>query len=598
MKGVSHGVGSAQKLRKRTLPFFGLMIYGLFVGGVPYRGISAFPVGVAAAQTQPPIRVQVDLQPVEVQVQDSKGNNISGLTERDFSVFENGKRQEIAFFYPGIGPVSLVVLVDSSSTVNSSGRLGSAQVIAAEFMRTARPEDDIFAMDFTGRMGPFQQLTREQILNPSPAALTPAGGTGSALYDAIATTLCHLRASKNLRQAIVVVTDGVDEYSRVSLEQLIGLVRSSHAQVFMIGLQSKSEFHFRDAAADPRLMLITGRDIDNPVVVFDRLMNESGTEAFIPESQHDLEDALKAVSNMLQSEYTVAYYPQKSPGKLRKIEVKVNLRGAHVLTRHFVYSQQDAPQFVGFDEATCTVSPRLQPYPYESKLSRGPSGTIYRDDFADSHSGWPIHENSRYVSGGYELSNLAVKVGNADDSLRVATMGGSGMPSLVSVATETMAVRENVVAAYGPWWANFRASLGVKMTPAQELLNTKSPFPYAAHPAAGLLFRMNPKGYYALLLGNPAKKNEASVKLVRRDFRSNPYGDYTETEIVPWTAIENTPSIATELSVEAAGNQISIFVGGQEIKTARDETYSQGWVGMLVSGPGHATFSNLVVEQR
>lgn len=386
MKGVSHRVGYSQKLPRSMLLFFALIVYALFGDGISFHGVTLFPVGVVA-QTQQPIRVQVDLQPVEVQVQDSKGNNISGLAEKDFSVFENGDRQEIAFFYPGIGPVSLVVLVDSSSTVNSGGRLGSAQAIAAEFMRTARPEDDIFAMDFTGRIGPFQQLTREQILDSSPATLTLAGGTGSALYDAIATALCHLRVSKNLRQAVVVVTDGVDEYSRTSLEQLIGLVRSSHAQVFMVGLQSKSEFHFRDAAPDPTLMLITGRDIDNPVVVFDRLMKESGTEAFIPESQRDLEDALKAVSNMLQSEYTVAYYPQKSSRKLRKIEVKVNLHGAHVLTRHFVYSQHDAPQFVGFDEATCTVSPRLQPYPYESKLSRGPTGTIYREDFADSHSG-------------------------------------------------------------------------------------------------------------------------------------------------------------------------------------------------------------------
>lgn len=191
-----------------------------------------------------------------------------------------------------------------------------------------------------------------------------------------------------------------------------------------------------------------------------------------------------------------------------------------------------------------------------------------------------------------------MKVGNANDSLRVATLGGSGIPSLVSVATETMAVRENVAAAYGPWWVNFRASLRVKMTPAPELQNAKSQFPYAAHPAAGLLFRMNPKGYYALLLGSPGKKKEASVKLVRRDFRSNPYGDYTETEIVSWTTIENTPSPATELSVEAAGDQVSIFVGGQEIRTARDNTYSQGWVGMLISGPGRALFNNLVVEQK
>jgi Mg-chelatase subunit ChlD len=130
-----------------------------------------------------------------------------------------------------------VDLLDSSDSMNPNGRPGSAQEVAAQFMRTARSGDEISAMDFTDQMGPFQRLTREELLNPSGIPLSPPPSGGSALYDAVASALCHLRASKNPRQAVIVVTDGVDEYSRITLEQLMGLVRSSRAQLFMIGLE-------------------------------------------------------------------------------------------------------------------------------------------------------------------------------------------------------------------------------------------------------------------------------------------------------------------------------------------------------------------------
>jgi Ca-activated chloride channel homolog len=558
---------------------------------------TALATGQGATQSQVPVmHVEVDLQPIDVQVVDAKGKNILGLNGKDFTVLENGQRQRLAFFDAGNSPVSVAILVDSSNSMTSNGPLGSAQAIAAEFMRTARPGDDIYAMDFTDQTGPFQQLTREQLLNPAAVTLTPAPSGGSALYDAIADALCRLRASKNLRRAVIVISDGVDQYSHISLEQLIALVRSSHAQLFMIGLQSRPEFGFQ-GRTEPKLTLITGHDIDNPIVVFDDLMKESGAESFIPKSGSSLKEALLAVSNMLQSEYTLAYYPQQTSNELRKIEVKVNRRGAHVLARRFVDSQQDASQFVHFDQATCTVSSQSYPYPYEADLTRGPGGMTYHEDFSDAHSGWPIHEDSHYVSGGYELSNPGVQVDSVTETMRSLAMDASALPHASPTRPSTSTTfRQNVVVAYGPWWTDFHASVTLKIVPAPQSQGAKSQFPYAAHPSAGLVFRMNSKGYYALLLGGSVKKKKLSVELVRRDFLSDAQQDYAETQIVPWTTVVQTAPFGTELSVEAVGNQISISVDGQKVGTMRDGTYNQGWVGLVISGPGRATFKDLLVE--
>lgn len=544
----------------------------------------------AAAQSHPPtLRVEVNLQPIDVQVKDANGNDIPGLSANDFTVLENSHPQKIAFFDPGSGPVTLAILVDSSSSMNANGRLGSASTIAAQFMRTARPGDEIWGMDFSDQMGPFQQLTTEQLANPAAIKLAPAPSHGSALYDAIAAALCHLQTSKNPRQGIIVISDGVDEYSRISLDELIGLIRSSRAQLFMIGLQSLPQFGF-SGHAEPQLTLITGHDIDNPVVVFQRLMTESGTESFIPKSQSALDEALKAVSNLLQSEYTLAYYPHDTANKLRKIEVKVNRHGAHVLARHFVDSQQDALQFVHFDEATCTVSPKSHPYPYEFKLTRGPGGIIYRDDFSDRRTGWPNHPDSHYVSGGYELSNLPVQASNVTAGMRA---GGGDASALALTALAPQMLLRNVVAAYGPWWINFVASatMELKATPGDTS---------AYSGPAGMVFRMNTNGYYALLLSstidtrNKKKTPAQIVRLIRRDLEAD---SYTDTTLVPATTIDATSISTASISVEAVGSQISISVDGQKIQTVQDGIYKQGLVGFIISGPGQAVFKNLIVQE-
>ena len=127
-------------------------------------------------------------------------------------------------------------------------------------------------------------------------------------------------------------------------------------------------------------------------------MKESGAQSFIPNSERSLEDALKAVSATLPIQYTLAYYPSDLTQGFRKIEVKVDRKGAKVLARRFVGSEQNPSETVHFAEGTCLVSPELHPYPYESHVTGGPKIT-YRDDFSDQHSGWPQHENSHYVSG-------------------------------------------------------------------------------------------------------------------------------------------------------------------------------------------------------
>ena len=568
----------------------------------PARPVHATPISCQQAEPtnsgKHVLRSEVELQTVNVQVKDNHGNNVLGLAANDFTVREDGKLQRIAFFDAGHGPVAVAVLVDSSSSVIRRGRLGSAAEVAARFMRLARPGDEVWAMDFTEWTGPFERVTTAELSNPGPVTVPVAGGTGSAVYDAIASAICHLRSSKNPRQAIIVITDGVDEHSRLSLDQLIDVVRSQPAQLFLIGLPSKPEFGF-SGHIEPKTMLVSGHDIDTPDVVFDRLAKEAGAETFVPKSENGLQDALKAVSNLLESEYTLAYYPPKTSRKLRKIEVKIDRRGLRALTSRFIVANPDAAELVHYVEGTCAVSPKFHPYPYDSHVTNDPSGTVYRDDFSDRSSGWPEHPDSHYVLRGYELLTLQ----QANSSIATPGMPrdiDATMPSSSSVSTVAK-YRDNVVAAYGPSWRDFRVSARIKAVFERPRPSSgRVEFSHPVHPAAGLVFRMNEKGYYALLIGPSVEhKRTLAFEMVARTFQGNLQGDrFAQAVIVPWTPVNQALPTDAQLAVQDIGDQITIFVNGQQVGTARDETFCEGYAGFTVSAPAQATFSNLLVEQK
>jgi|HubBroStandDraft_6_1064221.scaffolds.fasta_scaffold00675_11 Ca-activated chloride channel family protein len=570
-------------------------------GGVPYCAQQQTPATSATpitAQT-PVLRSSVDVQTVDVHVKDKQGNDVTGLTAKDFTVLEDRKQQTIAFFDAGAAPVTVAVLVDSSASMETNAKLGSAEQIAAKFMRTAHPGDDVYAMDFTESIGPFEHLTLEQLKNPAPIRVEAAGGSGSAVYDAIAAAVCHLRDSKNPRQAIIVITDRVDQHSRINLDELVDLVRSQRAQLFLIGVPSRREFGF-SGHIDPKLTLVTGHDIDNPDFVFDRLVKDAGAQTFTPKSEEQLQDALKSVSEFLGTEYTLAYYPPPTSRKFRKLEVKVDRPGVRVVSSRSVVRSGTSEEIVRYVEGTCVVSPEFFPFPYEAHISNGANRQVYRDDFSDPLSGWPQHPESHYVSGGYELSTLKRVSDDAGEQDSSPRWIGRGLPggagSVPGNEAELNRYRDNLIAAYGPPWPNFRVSASVKPVFEHELRSDQqSKFSVPVRAAVGLVFRINLTGYYALLVSPSAgNKKSMAFELVARTFRGD---SFAESVLVPWTTVEAASPLRAQLAVEDVGDQITIYMDGKEVETVRDETFDYGYAGFIVSAPARAVFSDLLIEE-
>ena len=120
--------GSQRRFRRTTLSSLFLAV-GMTLSSAPAE---CFPAASACAQDarQQPVghilRCEVNLQTVDVQVTDKRGSDVRGLTANDFTIREDGKRQEIVFFDAGAAPVTVAVLVDSSTTVSQDSEVGSS----------------------------------------------------------------------------------------------------------------------------------------------------------------------------------------------------------------------------------------------------------------------------------------------------------------------------------------------------------------------------------------------------------------------------------------------------------------------------------------
>ena len=559
-----------------------------------------FGVWPSPASSQTAVfQTTTSLQSIAVQVVDKKGNFVPGLTASDFTLLEDGRPQKIAFFGADQQPASVAILLDSSSSMDFGRKFDRARELLAGLFAGHHANDEIFFVPFTERIETFQPLTPEQRQHPASIQVSRGtGDRGTAFYDALSSALCHLRTAENPRQAVVVITDGADQHSRLNLEQLIELAQMSNPQIFTIGLFSRTEsqvFH----QGRKTVTLLGEREIDNPVLVFERLAKESGAESFFPTSEQDLKAALERIANVIDAQYTLAYYPERVD-RFRKIEVRVRRSGAKVIARRGVGSESGIEP-VHFRASTCEVSAEDHPYPWEPKSTHTISGDlVYQEDFADPKSGWPnrgehlparpasrgdlpfgdsqYRPGLRYVPGGYEISRKPPR-------------------DLVT----TGPIVEGVVAAYGLSWDNFRASVSVEA----DWTRQRGDF---FEIMAGLVFHLSSAGYYILDLSGGVEKGSArriiQFKLVRTLFNDD--GPGQDTDLIPWTPIAaaavdvnavNTASDWHAISVEYRAGQIAVLMDERPVASIHDDRLPSGLIGMGLFGHGNAVFRDLFAQE-
>ena len=172
-------------------------------------------------------RVGIDVVSLNVTAIDTQNHYVTDLEEKDFSVYEDGVKQDLTVFNRTNLPIALALLVDTSASMES--RLQTAQDAAIGFARRLRPQDLAEVIDFDSRVTVLQGFTNKAAELEAAIRRTSAGGSTS-MYNAVYIALKDLKKEVATstddirRQAIVVLSDGEDTSSLLPFEEVLDLV--------------------------------------------------------------------------------------------------------------------------------------------------------------------------------------------------------------------------------------------------------------------------------------------------------------------------------------------------------------------------------------
>jgi Ca-activated chloride channel family protein len=262
---------------------------------------------------------------LNVTVQDTAAKYVPGLQSSDFAVYEDGVKQEVRFFESNAVPVDLIVLIDTSSSM--SDKIGMVHDAATGFLKTLRAGDRGAVVAFADTVDVVQPFTADHGLLDKAVRGTVAHGS-TAMNNAIYVSLKQFGMTARpdgdpRRQAIVVLSDGEDTSSLVTVDDVLGLARRMGVNIYTVALKAK------DA-------IPAGRHYFSEAdYAMKTLARETGAQSFSP-APAELKGVYGSIATELANQYSIGYVPAngRPDGRFRRVVVQIVTRpGLHSRTR-------------------------------------------------------------------------------------------------------------------------------------------------------------------------------------------------------------------------------------------------------------------------
>jgi len=266
------------------------------------------------------------LVPLNVTVTDKTGHLVVNLPQSAFQVYENGVQQQIKLFKREDVPVSMGLIIDNSRSMREK-RTG-VESAALALVKDSNPQDEVFIINFNDEVYMDTDFTSDiQKMEQGLTKIDSRGGT--AMRDAIRLSVEHLKdGAKRDKKVILVVTDGNDNASVVSLEALTRLAQQDDVLIYAIGLLTDEEK--REAKKARRALEL--------------LVESTGGQVFYPKDVSEVERIAHQVAHDIRNQYTIAYTPTNLAldGTYRPIKLVVKAPGNPVArTRSGYYATKD-----------------------------------------------------------------------------------------------------------------------------------------------------------------------------------------------------------------------------------------------------------------
>jgi Ca-activated chloride channel family protein len=249
---------------------------------------------------------------VPVTVIDRHGAFVNGLTREAFTITEDGVQQRIWSFSEDDAPVSIGIIFDLSGSMKSSLDVAKASLRA--LLKDANAADEAFLETVSTQPGTRAGFTNELDKIVSGVALARADGE-TALIDTIFNGLTQMRAARHPRKAVVIVSDGMDNHSRHSREELFRRAVESDAQIYTISING----------AVPNRKPVELHEETRGLFLMEELAAKTGGFSVAVANAGETENAAGRIGRALRNQYSIGYSPLTAApaGKWRRIRVTV-----------------------------------------------------------------------------------------------------------------------------------------------------------------------------------------------------------------------------------------------------------------------------------
>ncbi|MGE3518392.1 MAG: VWA domain-containing protein [Vicinamibacterales bacterium] len=263
----------------------------------------------SVTQAVPSFRSESELVVLHVAVRDKRGHHVTGLPPQAFHIFEDGRAQPVRVFTQQADPVTIGLILDvSGSMAASRNRLLYA---ASQFARGGSPEDEVFALlvgDSARAVLPEDApFTSDATALHDAISRNLRSGGRTALYDAIDAGLEYLSRGTHARRALVILSDGLDNASDTTFDDVLRRTQSSNAAIYAIGL------------LDPIHLERHPRELR-------RLARASGGDVYFPDDHAETYEAMEAVARDIRNSYAIGFVPAQTAhdGRFHRLRVTVS----------------------------------------------------------------------------------------------------------------------------------------------------------------------------------------------------------------------------------------------------------------------------------
>lgn len=263
------------------------------------------------------LRIDASLVLIPVQVSTDLGVPVTHLGKEDFRILEDGVEQKITHFAQDDAPISIGVVFDSSGSMHN--KMHKSLEAASTFFKTANPEDEFFLVDFNERAKLAVGFTPDSgELYRRISRTRPFGRT--SLFDAIELAVREMKKAKNARKAIVILSDGGDNRSRMTFQSIKSLMQEADVQMYSMGIF--------DDAYEGNVSPKRPREEQEGPRLLDQLTELTGGRNYRVDNLDDLPAISARIGTQLRNQYVIGYSPTNDDhgGKYRR--VKLSIAGA------------------------------------------------------------------------------------------------------------------------------------------------------------------------------------------------------------------------------------------------------------------------------